>query len=98
MSSGNFSKLPVGLLVLGHPGHSSTSNDTQPALNMNAIQKPLSGLRIFSKSHTKHLKVFFFFNFNSGGGNPKWVHSARRPLTGLLYLPRMIVRMENLVE
>jgi hypothetical protein len=26
------------------------------------------------------------------------VHSASRPLTGLLYLPRVIVRMENSVE
>jgi hypothetical protein len=33
-----------------------------------------------------------------GGGIQNWVHSARRPLTGLLYLPRVIVRMENLVE
>jgi hypothetical protein len=28
----------------------------------------------------------------------KWVHSARRPLNGLLYLPRVIMMMENLVE
>jgi hypothetical protein len=27
-----------------------------------------------------------------------WVHSARRPLIGLLYLPRVIMMMENLVE
>jgi hypothetical protein len=27
-----------------------------------------------------------------------WVHSACRPPIGLLYLPRMIMRMENLVE
>jgi hypothetical protein len=33
-----------------------------------------------------------------GGWSPNWVHSARRPLTGLLYLPRVIVRMEKLVE
>jgi hypothetical protein len=33
-----------------------------------------------------------------GGWSPNWVHSARRPLTGLLYLPRVIVRIENLVE
>jgi hypothetical protein len=39
-----------------------------------------------------------FFFFPSGGWSPNWVHSARRPLTGLLYLPRVIVRMENLVE
>jgi hypothetical protein len=35
---------------------------------------------------------------HSGWWSPNWVHSARRPLTGLLYLPRVIVRMENLVE
>jgi hypothetical protein len=34
----------------------------------------------------------------SGGWSPNWVHSARRPFSGLLYLPRVIVRMENLVE
>jgi hypothetical protein len=28
-----------------------------------------------------------FFNLHSGGWSPNWVHSARRPLTGLLYLP-----------
>jgi hypothetical protein len=33
-----------------------------------------------------------------GGWSPNWVHSARRPLTGLLYLPRVIVKVENLVE
>jgi hypothetical protein len=27
-----------------------------------------------------------------------WVHSARRPLIGLLYLPRLIMMMENWVE
>jgi hypothetical protein len=41
---------------------------------------------------------FFFVILHSGGGSPTWVHSARRPLTGLLYLPGVIVRMENLVE
>jgi hypothetical protein len=34
-----------------------------------------------------------------GRWSPNWVHSARRPfILGLLYLPRVIVRMENLVE
>jgi hypothetical protein len=33
-----------------------------------------------------------------GAWNPNWVHSARRPLIGLLYLPRVIVRMDNFVE
>jgi hypothetical protein len=41
---------------------------------------------------------FIFFNLHSGGWSPNWVHSASRPFTGLLYLPRVIVRMENLVE
>jgi hypothetical protein len=31
-------------------------------------------------------------------GSPNWVHSTRRPLNGLLYLPRVIMVMENLVE
>jgi hypothetical protein len=39
-----------------------------------------------------------FLNLHSGGWSPNWVHSARRPLTGLLNLPRVIVRIENLVE
>jgi DNA-directed RNA polymerase len=37
-------------------------------------------------------------NLHSGGWSPNWVHSAHRPFTGLLYLPRVIVRMEKLVE
>jgi hypothetical protein len=45
----------------------------------------------------KKLYKNFFLNLDSGG-SPNWVHSARRPLTGLLYLPRVNVRMENLVE
>jgi hypothetical protein len=42
--------------------------------------------------------VFFFLNSHSGGVESKWFHSARRPLNGLLYLPRVIMMMENLVE
>jgi hypothetical protein len=42
--------------------------------------------------------LFFFFNLHCEGWSPNWVHSARQPLTGLLYPPRVIVRMENLVE
>jgi hypothetical protein len=41
-------------------------------------------------------KCVFFYS-NGGGWNPS-VHSARRPPTGLLYLSRVIMRMENLVE
>jgi hypothetical protein len=32
------------------------------------------------------------------GWSLNWIHSARQPFTGLLYLPRVIVRMENFVE
>jgi hypothetical protein len=41
----------------------------------------------------------FFFLIRIVGGGWNWVHSARRPVNGLLYLPRVIVMMmENLVE
>jgi hypothetical protein len=40
-------------------------------------------------------RIFYSY---SGGWSPNWVHSARRPVIGLLYLPRVIVRMQNLVE
>jgi hypothetical protein len=30
--------------------------------------------------------------------SPSWVHSARRPLNGLLYMPWVIMMMENSVE
>jgi hypothetical protein len=46
---------------------------------------------------TEYLPLFFF-NSHSGGVESNWVHSARRPLNGLLYLPRVIMMMENLVE
>jgi hypothetical protein len=39
-----------------------------------------------------------FFNSHSGGWSPSWVYSARRTLNGLLYLPRVNMMMENLVE
>jgi hypothetical protein len=42
--------------------------------------------------------VYFFLNSRSRGWGPDWVHSARWPLIGLLYLPLVIVRMEKLVE
>jgi hypothetical protein len=41
---------------------------------------------------------FNFFNLHSGEWSPNWVYSARQPFIGLLYVPRVIVRMENLVE
>jgi hypothetical protein len=33
-----------------------------------------------------------------GGGGANWVHSIRQPFIGLLYLARVIVGMEKLVE
>jgi hypothetical protein len=39
-----------------------------------------------------------FFYLHSGGCSPNWVYSARRPFIGILYLPRVIVRMKNFVE
>jgi hypothetical protein len=44
------------------------------------------------------LQSSFFFNSHSRGWSPNWIHLARRPLIGLLYLSRVIARMENLVE
>jgi hypothetical protein len=41
---------------------------------------------------------FSFFCLHNGVWSLNWVHSARRPFIGLLYLPRVIVKMENLVE
>jgi hypothetical protein len=41
---------------------------------------------------------FFYLSSVGGGWSPNWVHSTRRPLNGLLYLPRMIMMMQNLVE
>jgi hypothetical protein len=50
--------------------------------------------------HISWFQNEYFANFRaySGGWIPNWVHSAPRPFTVLLYLPRVIVRMENLVE
>jgi hypothetical protein len=46
---------------------------------------------------SKKWRVLFFYYSQSGGWSPNWVHSARRPLNGLLYLPRVIVMIENLM-
>jgi hypothetical protein len=44
------------------------------------------------------LPTWIFFNSHSGGWSPSWVNSARRPLNRILYLPRVIMMMEDLVE
>jgi hypothetical protein len=43
-------------------------------------------------------EVLFFVNSDSGGGAHTEVHAAPRPCIGLLYVSRVIVRMEKLVE
>jgi hypothetical protein len=48
--------------------------------------------RVISPSQGRYFFSFSFFNLHRGGWSPNW------PFTGLLYLPRVIVRMENLVE
>jgi hypothetical protein len=59
-----------------------------------------SGMGGAYKLHWENKKKImqFFFNLHSGRWSPSWVHSARRPLNGLLYLPRVIMMMDNLVE
>jgi hypothetical protein len=44
------------------------------------------------------LDVFLciFFILLVGAWSPNWVYSARRPVIGLLYLPRVIVMMERI--
>jgi hypothetical protein len=42
----------------------------------------------FNDFHTKLMLLnYLFFNSHSVGWSPNWVHSARRPLNGLLYFP-----------
>jgi hypothetical protein len=41
-----------------------------------------------------NVRVTLIFAY-SGGWSPNWVHSAPRPFTVILCLPRVIVRMEN---
>jgi hypothetical protein len=48
-------------------------------------------------------KVYIILKFRqldekSGGWGPYWLQSARWPLNGLLYLPRMIVMMADLMQ
>jgi hypothetical protein len=67
-----------------------------PCINLRTL--PCTS-RFITVDHS-HLRCicYFFFNLHSGGWSPNWVHSVCRPFIGLLYLPRVIVRMENLVE
>jgi hypothetical protein len=72
------------------------------ARSKNLLRKEKANLGEAFNFPYKYLLVLyntlFFLNSHSGGWSPNWVHSARRPLNGLLYLPRVIMMMENLVE
>jgi hypothetical protein len=52
---------------------------------------------IWDEPQLNYISDLFFFNSHSEGWSPNWVHSARRPFTGLLYQPRVIIMM-SLVE
>jgi hypothetical protein len=63
------------------------------------IGKQLTNTEKLVKSHTFACVLYnFFFNSHSGGWSPYWVHSACQPINGLLYLLRVIMMMEYLVE
>jgi hypothetical protein len=59
-----------------------------------AFQEGLSSMKLIFKMHICYGARGSVVS-RSGGWSPYWVHSARRPLNGLLYLPRVIVMMEN---
>jgi hypothetical protein len=68
-----------------------------------ALKDKYVGTSTANLTATKYLAghyvfVCFFLIRIVGGWSPNWVHSARRPLNGLLYPPRVIMMMKNLVE
>jgi hypothetical protein len=83
------------------PTYTSIKKKTT-SVNLYAAQMDLSRLHETFFSAVLYLLncIFFFLLFRivGGGGESNWVHTARRPLNGLLYLPQMIMLMENLVE
>jgi hypothetical protein len=55
--------------------------------------------RITGSKHVPCMDIFLIGIVRGGRGvESNWVHSALRPLIGLLCLPRMIMMMEKLVE
>jgi hypothetical protein len=77
-----------------------TSNGLQGVISQKIELYITTAVRTLNHTYFKYVEfaVMFFFNSHSGGLSPSWVHSARRSLNGLLYLPRVIMMMENLVE
>jgi hypothetical protein len=51
-----------------------------------------------SHCHVTNTTFFFFFSLLVAGGVHMEVHAALRPVIGQLYMSRVIVRMEKLVE
>jgi hypothetical protein len=60
----------------------------------------LSLIHHFTNRKVKKVLFFFLFNSHSVRWSPYWVHLARWPLNGVLYLPQVTVMMmmENLEE
>jgi hypothetical protein len=52
----------------------------------------------FNTQATEHCLIIIIFLIIMVGVDSNWVHSALLPLIGLLYLPRVIMKMENFVE
>jgi hypothetical protein len=62
------------------------------------VHRQLHG-RGASQGRCRHsISLFSFFSLEIGRWSPYWVHAALRPCIDLLYLSRVIVRMEKLVE
>jgi hypothetical protein len=62
------------------------------------VSRVLADLVKMPNKGTSEWKLSTLFLRIVGGWSPSWVHSARRPLNGLLYLPRVIMMMLKLVE
>jgi hypothetical protein len=78
--------------------HDHFTDRTTPWTSDQLVARPLPNTGQHKQNKHIHIPNFHFFCLHSGGWSPYWVHSARRPLNGLLYLPRVIMMMENLVE
>jgi hypothetical protein len=85
--------------LYNRPEVAAVPGDISPTPTKKKVWKPRrqTTLRAFTACYRDSFTVSFF-NSHSGGWSPNWVHSVRRPLNGLLYLPRVIMMMENSVE
>jgi hypothetical protein len=60
--------------------------ESDPSLNSNVFQVASYVVQKHFPGKTVSFVIFFFLICIVGGWSPNWVHLARRPLTGLLYL------------